>query len=147
MQTAVSYPRTRKTNLLPALSNPQHAAFLYDALGMGFSDVVPPNGTVISVREQQQLLPTPQSCDLWCHYLQSHTRSLLHPSRAISNRARCLSKPSHVLLKKQESYLRKLTQKSLPGLILACRTFLPQKQNLILRMLIGINAKTRQACT
>jgi hypothetical protein len=37
---------------LPVLSNPQHAAFLYDALCMGFSDGVPPTGTVISVREQ-----------------------------------------------------------------------------------------------
>ena len=43
---------------LPSLTDPKQCAFLYDALCMGFDGVVPPHGTVLTPREQQQLLST-----------------------------------------------------------------------------------------
>src|SRR5215510_2014703 len=74
-------------------------------------------------------------------------RFLLHSAKEINNRAGCLCQSSHSLLKKQQEYPRKLPPKSLPGLRQGCRTFSGQKLQFILRMLVGITAVTRQACT
>src|SRR5262249_35338969 len=70
----------------------------------------------------------------------SPQRCLLPPSRAINNRAGCLCQLFHSLQKKQESYLGKLTRKSLPGLRQGCRTWSCPQGKFNLGMLVPIQS-------